>query len=174
MVKALLRTHDNHFPKTKIYNYAVYPHDLDIGIDCIIGANTVIRDGVRIGNNTIIGPLNMIESYATIGNNVTLQPHGVFCRDMVIQDNVFIGPHFSCANNPYIPDGEHGTSTAKKPDVERTIIIKKGTRIGTRCTISPGVTVGEDCFIKMNCIIYADVPDHTVLEAGTIWIKQSN
>lgn len=140
-----------------------------IGKGSIIAANCVIRDGVYIGFNTIIGPLNVLESRAHIGNNVTLQPHGVFCRDMVIKDNVFIGPHFSCANNPYIPDGEHGVSPNKKPDQERTIIIGENTRIGTRCTIAPGVAIGMNCFIKMNCQIYKDVPSNTVLEAGTIW-----
>lgn len=136
-----------------------------------IHESAVIRDDVIIGTNTIIGPLNVIESGAIIGNNVTIQPHCVISRNAIIENNVFIGPHFSCANNPYIPDGEHGQSPNKKPDVEKIMIIGEGTRIGTRCTVAPGVRIGSNCFIKMNCIIFDDVPDNTTVQANTVWSK---
>jgi UDP-3-O-[3-hydroxymyristoyl] glucosamine N-acyltransferase len=134
-----------------------------------IGDFTVIRDNVLIGEDTIIGPLNVIESGANIGNNVTIQPHCVISRGTIIEDDVFIGPHFSCANNAFIPDGEHGLSKNKKPDVEKIMIIGKGTRIGTRCTVAPGVKIGKNCFIKMCCNIYKDVPDNTTMQKETIW-----
>jgi UDP-3-O-[3-hydroxymyristoyl] glucosamine N-acyltransferase len=135
-----------------------------------VGDYTVLRDDVKIGENCIIGPLNVIESGARIGKNVTIQPHCVISRDAIIEDNVFIGPHFSCANNEYIPDGEHGQSPKKKGDVEKIMIIQEGTRIGTRCTVAPGVTIGHHSFIKMNCNIYKDVPPYTVMKQGTQWI----
>jgi UDP-2-acetamido-3-amino-2,3-dideoxy-glucuronate N-acetyltransferase len=130
---------------------------------------TAIREGVTIGKNTIIGAFTVIEEGATIGNNVTFQPHSVISRNAIIEDNVFIGPHFSCANNSFIPDGEHGLSENKRPDKEKIMKIGKGTRIGTRCTVAPGVTIGKDCFIKMNCIIFCDVPDGTTIGKNTVW-----
>jgi UDP-2-acetamido-3-amino-2,3-dideoxy-glucuronate N-acetyltransferase len=136
-----------------------------------IGDFTVIRDNIIIGDNCIIGPLNVIESNVIIGNNVTIQPHCVISRGAIIEDNVFIGPHFSCANNPFIPDGEHGLSPNKRPDKEMIMKICKGTRIGTRCTVAPGVTIGKNCFIKMNCNIYDDVPDNTIVYQNTSWAK---
>ena len=57
----------------------------------------------------------------------------------------------------------------KKPFKQENIIIKEGTRIGTHCVIAPGVTIGKNCFIKMNCFIKKDVPDNTTIMAGTIW-----
>lgn len=129
----------------------------------------VLRDDVKIGNNTIIGAFNMLESGCIIGNNVTIQPHGVISRNAIIEDNVFIGPHFSCANNAYIPDGEHGLSPNKKPDIEKVMVIGEGTRIGTRCTVAPGVKIGKNCFIKMNCLILDDIPDNTTVHANTTW-----
>ena len=139
------------------------------GKNAIIGAGTVIFSNVSIGNNTIIGPLNVLESGVWIGDNVTIQPHGVFARDTMIQNNVFIGPHFTCANDKFIQDGEHGLSKNKKPFKQENIIIKEGTRIGTHCVVAPGVTIGKNCFIKMNCFIKKDVPDNTTIMAGTIW-----
>lgn len=129
----------------------------------------VLRDNVKIGKNTIIGAFNMLESGVTIGNNVTIQPHGVISRNAIIGDNVFIGPHFSCANNAYIPDGEHGQSPNKKPDIEKVMVIGEGTRIGTRCTVAPGIKIGKNCFIKMNCLILDDVPDNIIIHANTTW-----
>ncbi len=128
-----------------------------------------IREKVKIGKNTIIGPFVCIETGAIIGNNVTIQPLSVISRRTIIEDDVFIGPHFSCANNAYIPDGEHGLSKNKKPDTEKVMFIGKNTRIGTRCTVAPGVIIGENCFIKMCCNIYKDVPDNTTIEANTVW-----
>jgi UDP-3-O-[3-hydroxymyristoyl] glucosamine N-acyltransferase len=128
-----------------------------------------IREEVTIGENCIIGAFNMIEVGATIGKNVTIQPHCVISRNAIIEDNVFIGPHFSCANNPFIPGGEHGQSPNKRPDTEKIMIIQEKTRIGTRCTVAPGVKIGHHCFIKMNCNIYKDVPPYTIIEKNTVW-----
>lgn len=130
---------------------------------------TSIREGVTIGKNVIIGPFNVIEEGATIGNNVTIQPHCIIGRNFIIGDNVFIGPNFTCPNNSYIPEGEHGTSKNKRPDVEKIMKIGKGTRIGARCSVAPGVIIGKDCFIKMNCIIFCDIPDGTTIGKNTVW-----
>lgn len=134
-----------------------------------IGDFTVIREDVTIGENCIIGPLNVIETGAKIGKNCTIQPHCVISRNAIIEDNVFIGPHFSCANNPFIPGGEHGQSPNKRPDTEKIMVIGEKTRIGTRCTVAPGVRIGHHCFIKMNCIIFNDVPPYTTIEKNTVW-----
>ena len=128
-----------------------------------------IRENVTIGDNCIIGAFVMIEEGAYIGSNVTIQPHSVISRGAIIDDNVFIGPHFSCANNSYIPDGEHGLSKNKRPDVEQVMIIREGTRIGTRVTVAPGVTIGKNCFVKMCTIIYNDIPDNTTVHTNTFW-----
>lgn len=139
------------------------------GENTIIGAGTVIFSNVSIGNDTIIGPLNVIESGVWVGDNVTIGPHGVFARDTVIQDNVFIGPHFTCANDKFISDGEHGLSKNKKPFKQHRIIIEEGARIGTHCVVAPGVTIGKNTFIKMNCFIKKDVPDNMIISAGSVW-----
>lgn len=146
-----------------------YPGDVFEGDNSIICANTIIHENVKIGSNTIIGPLCCIESGAMIGDNVTLQPFCVIARNTIIQDNVFIGPHFSCANDRFISEGEHGTSKNKKSFKSYNIVIKKGARIGSSCVIAPGVTIGENCFIKMNCFVKKDVPDGTVVHANTTW-----
>jgi UDP-2-acetamido-3-amino-2,3-dideoxy-glucuronate N-acetyltransferase len=163
------QTWDYNLPSVKILQGCIYGDDLECGEGSILCSNTVIKSNVKIGKNTIIAPLCVIEDGAIIGDNVTLQPFCVIARDTVIQDNVFIAPHFSCANDFVIPTGEHGSSKNKKPYKAFPMMIKKGARIGTRCTVAPNVTIGEDVFIKMNCFIKKNVPDGTVIEAGTTW-----
>lgn len=164
-----MRTHDYKFPNTKINNFAVYSDNVEFGEGSLIGSNAVIRDNVKIGNNTIIGPLVVIESDARIGNNVTIQPFSIIARDMIIQDDVFIGPHFSCADTEEVPLGEHGLSPNKPPHTAKTILIKKGARLGTHCLVAPGVIIGENAFIKMNCFIKKDVPDNTIIKSDTTY-----
>ena len=142
---------------------------MNVGKDCFIGNPVFIREGVTIGDHTIIGTFVAIESNAKIGNNVTIQPFSIIAKDMIVEDNVFLGPHFSCADASYVEDGEHGLSKNKKPVKQKTIVIKENSRLGTRCTIAPGVIIGRSSFIKMNCQIYKDVPPNTTLPAGTIW-----
>jgi len=152
----------------KIINNSI-DSDIFQGDNSLICASAVIQNDVIIGSNTIIGPQCVIESGTKIGDNVTLQPFCVIARDTIIQDNVFIGPHFSCANDKYIQDGEHGNSPNKKPFEAHNIIIKKGARIGTRCSVAPGVIIGENCFIKMCCFIKKDVPDGMVILSNSVY-----
>jgi acetyltransferase-like isoleucine patch superfamily enzyme len=162
----MFRTHDYRFSTCKISIGAIYEDDTKFGENTILGSNTVIMENVKIGNNTIIGPLCVIESGTIIGNNVTIQPFCVIARDTIIEDNVFIAPHFSCANDKFIQDGEHGTSKNKKPFKAHRITIKEGARLGTRCTVAPGVTIGKNSFVKMCCFIKKDIPENTIIKAG--------
>jgi len=130
-----------------------------------------LKEGVVIGKDTIIGGFVTIESNAIIGDNVTIQPYSIICKDMVLEDNVYIAPHFTCANVKFISSGHHGQGKFKKKDKEEVILIGKNTRIGSRCSVAPGVRIGKDCFIKMNCNIYGDVPDNTIVYANTTWPK---
>ena len=122
---------------------------MSIGKNCFIGDPVFIREGVKIGDNSIIGTFVAIESNAIIGKNVTIQPFSIIARDMVIENDVFIGPHFSCADAPYVADGEHGLSKNKKSVKQKTIIIQEGARLGTSGSLAPGGTIGHHIFIKM-------------------------
>jgi acetyltransferase-like isoleucine patch superfamily enzyme len=141
----------------------------DIHPTAIICEFVAIKDNVTIGKNTIIGPHTVIESGAKIGDNVTIQPHGVIARDFIIDDNVFIGPHFSCANDPKVSLGEHGSSKNKADHTEYPIHIQEGARLGTRVTVAPGVTIGKNAFVKMNSFVKKDVPDRFVMGADSSW-----
>lgn len=157
-------SHDPRFPNVKLEpGCVISPKVMSIGSGSIIGAGTVIMEGVSIGKNTIIGPLNVIEARAKIGDNVTIGPHGVIARNTVIENNVFIGPHFSCANDRFISDSEHGTSPNKPPFKEYPIHLKEYCRLGTRVTLAPGVVIGKHAYVKMCTFVKEEIGDNEVV-----------
>ena len=141
---------------TKIHKSAILV-DCEIGKKCIIAPFVIINKDCKIDDNSIIGPYNVLERSVSVGKNVTLGPHGVYAIDTIIGDNCFFGPHFSCANDKDISYGEHGTSPKKLPFVEYPITFGKGCTIGTRCTIAPGVTIGQGSRLDMCCFITKNV-----------------
>jgi len=141
---------------SKIHKTAVIV-DSVIGDNCIIAPFAILNKGCKIGDNSIIGPFNVLERGVKVGKNVTIGPHGVFAIDTIIEDNCFFGPHFSCANDRLISYGEHGTSLKKLPFQEFPIKIKKGAMLGTRCTVAPGVTIGEGARLDMCSFVTKDV-----------------
>lgn len=83
------------------------------------------------------------------------------CSDATIEiaDNVWIGMDvcFIC------PTHEIGSSKQRAGKrIYNSIIIGKGSWIGARCTILPGVRIGEGCVIAAGSIVNKDVPDNTV------------
>ena len=142
--------------------------NVKIGNGSIICHNAFLQKGVTIGQNTIIGPNVVIESNARIGDNVTIQPFSIIARDMIVGNNVFIGPHFSCADVRKMYDGEHGNSPNKETVEQFPPCIMKNTRIGTRVTLAPGVTIGPHCHIGMESKIYRSIDSYEHITANSI------
>ncbi len=126
-----------------------------------------LREGCFIDDETIIGPFVQMEKNVRVGKRCTIQPFSIFGVDTYIGDDVFIGPHFSHADCKSVPYGPHGLSPDKGKHNAWPITIQSGTIIGTRCTVAPGVLIGWDCRIDMNCNIYKDVPQGTYIKSGT-------
>ncbi len=159
--------------EARIHPSAVLDPSVIVGNDSIIGACTVIMKDVKIGHHTIVGPHNVIEAGAKIGNYCTMQPFCVIARDTLIEDNVFIGPHYSCSNDKHIPEGEHGTSPNKKPFQAFPITIKKGAKLGTRVTVAPDITIGENARIDMCSFITKDVKPNDHIRSDKIIVAKS-
>lgn len=78
---------------------------------------------------------------------------------IVIGDNVWIGMDvcFIC------PTHEIGSSKQRAGKrIYDGIVVGKGTWIGARCTILPGVSIGEGCIIAAGSIVNRNVPDNTI------------
>lgn len=145
---------------------------LEIGSDCVIGANAILYRGTRIGNQVLIGDLAsvrernvvgnrsivgrlvMVEPNTKIGDHVIIQTGTHITGDAVIEDDVYMGDEVSTTNDNKMG---RGVREYKGPH------IKKRARIGSNATLLPNVVVGEDSIVAAGSVVTRDVPDRKVV-----------
>jgi acetyltransferase-like isoleucine patch superfamily enzyme len=145
---------------------------LEIGDDCVIGANVVLYAGTKIGNQvmvadlasvreqnvigdrSIIGRLVMVEYETIIGQHVIIQTGSHITGNAVIEDDVFIGSEVSTTNEQYMgrADEHYGGPH-----------IKQWARIGSNATLLPGVVIGEEAVVAAGSVVTRDVPAYKVV-----------
>lgn len=144
-----------------------------VGAGCMIGAHAVlyagvtlargvlvgdlasIREGVSVGAGSIVGRGTHVENDAVVGARVKIQTGCYITGHMVIEDDVFVGPHASTTNDKEM-------DRAKGLDFVGPTI-RRGARIGSNCTLLPGVTVGVDALVGAGAVVTKDVPDFAVV-----------
>ncbi len=146
---------------------------LEIGTNCVIGANAVLYIGTKIGNHTLIGDLACIREECKIGNQVVVG-RGVmmnynieirdrarimdashFGGDMVVEEDVFIGPHVCSANDNAI--GLHPGGMRQGPHICR------GASIGIGAILLAGITIGEQAIVGAGAVVLEDVPARKIV-----------
>ena len=162
-------------PKSGVSSYRQAADDLaplEVGDDCIIGANAIlyrgtvigrqvlvgdlasVRERNTIGDRSIVGRLVMIEPNTKVGNHVMIQTGTHITGDTVIEDEVFMGSEISTTNDNGMGRGD---ITYRGPH------IKKGARIGSNATLLPGVAVGEGAIVAAGSVVTRDVPAYKVV-----------
>lgn len=145
---------------------------LEVGDDCVIGANAILYRGTRIGNQvligdlvsvrernivgnrSIVGRLVMVEPNTKIGEHVMIQTGTHITGDAVIEDDVYMGDEVSTTNDNKMG---RGAGEYKGPH------IKKRARIGSNATLLPGVVIGEDSIVAAGSVVTKDVPPYKVV-----------
>lgn len=145
---------------------------LEVGDDCVVGANAILYRGTRIGNQVLIGDLAsvrernivgnrsivgrlvMVEPNTKIGEHVMIQTGTHITGDAVIEDDVYMGSEISTANDNNMA---RGTGEYKGPH------IKKRARIGSNATLLPGIVIGEDSIVAAGSVVTRDVPPYKVV-----------
>lgn len=82
-----------------ISSKACVPGDVRIGDNCMIGAYTVIQQGVTIGNNVII------RESCIISHNSTINDHCFLAGGVVVAGNVTVGKNCFLGSNCTLKDG---------------------------------------------------------------------
>ena len=129
----------------------------NIGKNTNIWQFSVVLPGAVIGEDCNICSHCFIENEVKIGNRVTLKA-GVYLWDGIeLEDDVFVGPNATFCNDKY------PKSKNKEFKLEK-ILVKKGSSIGAKATILPGVTIGRDVMIGAGAVVTKDVEDHSVIK----------
>lgn len=114
------------------------------------GAYAITCSKISLGKNVIIRP----------GTMLFADPRTSFFGNIVLEDNVMIGSgvHIYVANHEYTKAGldimEQGH---QKP---QNVKIGKGTWVGAKSIILPGVTIGENCVIGSGSVVTKSIESH--------------
>lgn len=108
----------------------------------VIEPSAILEDGVQIM------PLSYIGGDAIIGFGSVINISACAPHDSKIGRVVNLSPHAVLAGNVTV--GDH-------------------TQIGMSATVNLGITIGTRVRIGNSAVVKADVPDDTVIYAGTIW-----
>jgi maltose O-acetyltransferase len=126
--------------------------------------------GFRIGRGTmfwgmptIVGTSNVIAKLS-IGEGCWIN---IGCY-LELGDEIIIGNDVSFGPETMILTSSHdtGAGTPERRAVEVTckpVIIKDGAWLGARCTILPGVTVGEGAIVAAGAVVHRDVAPNTLV-----------
>jgi len=141
----------------RVGHYVVVEEDCVIGDDCFLGNFVMVRAGVIIGNNCVIGHGTVLEAGCKLGNRVTVHVQCYITKGVIIEDDVFLGPGSTTINTRRI---KH---TRDFPLVIQAPYIKRAARLGAQSLILPGVTVGENAFVRSGSVVSKDIPDRTIV-----------
>lgn len=139
-----------------------------------IGDNVIIRSNAR---------LEAIRHYKgrtftphlEIGDNTFIEfdAHIACAGSVVIGKNVLIaGGVFISDHNHSMPEGEG--SPLDGPLVVKAVRIGSGCWIGERCSILPGVTLGERCIVGAGAVVTRSFPDGSVVAGVPARLIQSH
>jgi maltose O-acetyltransferase len=78
----------------------------------------------------------------------------------VLEDHVSVGHDVMFLTRSYEPGSAHQRAGAMKA---APILVKKGAWLGARCTVLPGVTIGEGAVIGASVVVDKDVPAQTLV-----------
>lgn len=124
--------------------------------------------GFEIGKGTIISGTPTVAGLETFYDNlvigkdcyINVNCHFDISGPIIIEGGVSIGHNVLILTNTH----EIGTAYRRAGDlVTRPVHIGSGVWLGARCTILPGITIGEGAVVAAGAMVTKDVPPHTVV-----------
>lgn len=138
-----------------------------MGMEPIVGKNTIIGSGVKIGDNVVIQNNCIIEDYVTLGDNVYVDNNCLIRKDVSIGNNSIIGAN--CILGEYQMDffqdrlyHKHELVIGENAIIRSGCIIYGGTRIGDNFQTGHQVTIRENAVIGNNVSAgtFTDIQGH--------------
>jgi maltose O-acetyltransferase len=126
--------------------------------------------GFRIGHGTMFWGMPIIVGDGDIMSKLTIGEGcwiNVGCyfevgEEIRIGNDVSFGPESMVLTSTH--DTRVGTPTRRAVEVSQMpVVIKDGAWLGARCTILPGVTVGEGAIVAAGAVVHRDVPPNTLV-----------
>jgi len=150
---------------------------VEIGDECVIGANAVIYSGVRVGHHSMVGDTAriltgcVVGSYsliamgvsllfeATIGDRVRILDNTVIGSHSVLEEGVFVGAQVVTADSRWMGRRaeEHDSWALRGATIHRFAAIGNGAQI------MPRLEIGEYAMVGAGAVVTQDVPPRVVV-----------
>jgi UDP-2-acetamido-3-amino-2,3-dideoxy-glucuronate N-acetyltransferase len=144
-------------PTAVIHPSAVIDLPVSIGARTRIWHFCHVMSGARIGEDCVIGQNCFVAATAVIGNRVKIQNNVSIYDGVILEDEVFCGPSmvFTNVDNPR-------SAVSRKHEYQQTRA-RRGATVGANATITPGLTLGEHCFVAAGAVVRSDVRAHELV-----------
>jgi acetyltransferase-like isoleucine patch superfamily enzyme len=128
-----------------------------VGVRCIVGDQSCIRERVTLAADCVLGRGSLIENDTTVGAGTRIQAGAYITAYSTLEEDVFIAPCVVTTNDNYMG------RTEKRKAAMRGPTIRRGARVGGGAILCPGVEIGEEAFVGAGAVVTKDVPPRTVV-----------
>lgn len=166
-LQAVVRDEVQHFSlRLQLINLLLAPLPLFVGSR--VRAAGLRQAGFRIGRGTLMWGMPVLTGGAGLEQRLSVGQECWFnagCR-LDLSDVITIGDRVAFGHEVLIMTSSHELGDPSRragPLYTRPVTIGAGAWLGARCTILPGVTIGEGAVIAAGAVVNRDVPANTLV-----------
>jgi maltose O-acetyltransferase len=134
-----------------------------------VRAHLLRVSGFRIGEGTVLAGMPTLVGQRGLARRLivgrrcwfNIQVYLDLSATIAIGDRVRIGQQAMLITSTHDYLSEPGVRGG--PLIEREVVVGDGAWLGARCTILPGVTIGEGAVVAAGALVTKDVPSHTIV-----------
>lgn len=138
---------------TLVRTHAIVYAGAEIGDNCWIGHEAMIREKTVIGHDTSIGTMSDCEGHLSIGNYCSIHSQVHIGAYSTIKDYVFIAPYTVFTNESPI--------AYRRPQIQNDFkgpTVEFGVQIGAKVVVLPRINIGHECVIGAASLVTRDIP----------------
>ncbi|HBC56897.1 MAG TPA: hypothetical protein DCZ03_07015 [Gammaproteobacteria bacterium] len=141
---------------SRVRTHSIIYAGVEIGEECHIGHQVLIREATQIGEHSSIGGAVIIEHHCVLGSNVRIQGQAGLSEHTIVEADVWIGPRVITSNVLH-PTCDRAKECLAGP------IIRRGAILGSSAVLSPDIEIGERALIGAGSIVTKSVPRETIM-----------
>src|SRR4051812_39766157 len=134
-----------------------------------VGANAVVLAGARLGRGALVEEGAFVRERAVVGAGSRIGPRAAIDNDVAVGDGVSVGAGTYVTAWSVVEDDvvlEAGVTTTNDDTMSRHekgsglrgATLRRGSRIGARSVLVPGVEIGEGAVVAPGSVVTRDVP----------------
>jgi acetyltransferase-like isoleucine patch superfamily enzyme len=128
-----------------------------VGVRCIVGDQSCIRERVALGDDCVLGRGSLIENDTTVGAGSRIQADAYVTAYSTLEEDVFIAPCVVTTNDNFMGRTEQRRGLMRGPTIRRSA------RVGGGAVLCPGIEIGEEAFVGAGAVVTKNVPPRVIV-----------